>query len=128
MHYRRGFSLVEVVVSILIFGAMLVLLHSVANSSLTVRTTKDRGIALSIARNKIEALRTGGYAAVPGSGTFTDSLLSLLPPAATTTLTTSDYNAKMKQVQVTVTWRDAGATASSSVSLTTFITQVGSVP
>lgn len=124
----RGFSLIEVIVSIFIMGVMLLLMQAVIHSNTLIRTSKNQGIALSIARNKIENVRAGGYAALPTSGSFFDSLVSTLPHAATTTLTVSAYNAKTAHVTVNVIWLDAGASASSTVSLGTLITQVGGLP
>lgn len=128
MHASRGFSLVEVVISICIIGAILILLQSVVRTGVLVRTAKNEGVALSIARNELESVRSSGYSALPGSGSFSDSLLSTLPSGATTTLTVSAYNAKTKQVTVTVVWRDPGNTASTTVSLDTLITQTGGLP
>ncbi len=128
MKVSRGFSLVEVIVSILIVGVMLILLLAVTHSNVLVRTAENQGIALSVARNKLEGLRSGGYAALPSSGTFPDSLISTLPALATTTLTVSVYNAKTKQVSVSVIWRDPGSSASSTVSLSTLITETGGLP
>lgn len=128
MNASRGFSLIEIVVSVFIVGVMLIMLQAVMHSGVLVRTSKSQGIALAIARNELESLRAGGYAALPPSGTFPDSLMNTLPPFATTTLTVSDYNAKTKQVSVSVVWRDAGSPASSTVSLSTLITQTGSLP
>lgn len=128
MKPARGFTLVEVIVSIFIIGIMLILLQSVTRTGVFVRNTKFESIALSITRNEIEALRTAGYTNLPSSGTFSDSLLSSLPQGATTTLTISAYNTKTKQVIANVIWLDPSATASSTVSLTTLITQIGGLP
>ncbi len=128
MTAMRGFSLIEIVISLFIIGVILVLMHAVIQSSSLIRTTKNQGIALSIARNEIESLRAGGYATLPASGTFSDSLISTLPALATTTRTVSVYDAKTKQVTASVIWRDAGANASSTVSLSTLITSVGGLP
>ncbi|HVB20155.1 MAG TPA: type II secretion system protein [Candidatus Paceibacterota bacterium] len=128
MATSRGFTLIEVIVSLFIMGVMLLLLQSVIQSGVLARTTKNQGIALSIARNELESLRGGGYAALPPSGSFPDSLMSTLPQGATTTLTVSAYNTKTAQVTVSVVWQDAGASASSTVSLSTLITQTGGLP
>ncbi len=128
MSSARGFSLVEVTVSILIMSVMFLLLQAVIRSSVLVRTSKNQGIALAIASNKIESLRIGGYATLPSGGSFSDSLISTLPRAATTTLAISAYNAKTKQVSVSVIWLDSGSTASSTVSLSTLITETGGLP
>ncbi|MBU6388799.1 prepilin-type N-terminal cleavage/methylation domain-containing protein [Patescibacteria group bacterium] len=124
----RGFSLIEVTVSIFLMGVILVMFQAIIHSSVLVRTSKSQGIALSIARNELEILRAGGYAALPSSGSFADSLMSTLPAGATSTLAVSAYNAKTKQVVVSVVWLDPGATASSTVSLSTLITQTGGLP
>lgn len=121
----RGFSLIEVTVSIFVVGVMLLLLQALLQSGTLLRISKSQGIALSIAQNKLESLRADGYAALPASGTFSDSLISTLPAAATTTLTVSVYNAETKQASASVVWRDPGAAASSTVSLSTLITETG---
>jgi prepilin-type N-terminal cleavage/methylation domain-containing protein len=128
MRLARGFSLLEVVISIFIFGVMLVMAQAVMHSGVLVRTSKNQGIALSIARNELETLRATGYGALPVSGSFTDTLMSTLPTAATAALTVSAYNAKTKQVTATVVWLEPGSTASSTVSLSTLITQTGGLP
>lgn len=125
---RRGFGLVEVIVSIFIIGVMLILLQAVIRSGTLVRNSKNQGIALAIARNKIENLRLGGYSYIPSGGSFYDPLLDSLPRAATTTLSVSAYNAKTKQVSISIIWLDSGYAASSTVSLSTLITQTGGLP
>ncbi|MCX6786414.1 MAG: hypothetical protein NTU85_01165 [Candidatus Kaiserbacteria bacterium] len=119
-----GFSLIEILVSIFIMSMMLLLFQAMLRSAAVVVSTRNQDAALTIARNEIEKLRTGGYAAVPASGSFPDPLLSTLP-LGTATLTTSTYNAKTKQVTAKVSWQERNITASSSVSLSTLITQVG---
>lgn len=128
MNAFRGFSFIEVSISIFIVGVMLLMLQSVVRSGALVRISKSQGIALAIARNKLENMRVSGYAALPSSGTFSDSLMSALPPLATTTFTVSVYNEQTKQVSVSVVWKDPGSTASSTVSLSTLITQAGGLP
>jgi len=123
--FGAGFSFIEVIVAIFIMSVMLLLLQAVVRSNVLVRSSKNQGIALSIARNELEILRNGGYAALPQSGSFQDILLNSLPQAATTTLAISTYNAKTKQVSVSVIWLEPGLNASSTVSLSTLITQTG---
>ena len=106
---------------------MVLFLQAVVLSGIFVRNTESQGVALSIVRNEIESVRAAGYGAVPSSGSFSDSLLNTLP-GGTGTLTVSAYNAKTKQVTASVVWRDAGTTASSTVSLTTLITETGGLP
>lgn len=127
MRYSSGFSLVEVTVSIFILGVILLTLQAVLQSGALVRTTKNQGIALAIAKDQLETLRSGGYANLPASGSFSNSLLSSLP-IATTTLAISTYNAGTKQVIVSVLWQEPSSPASSTLSLPTLITQTGGTP
>lgn len=127
MRTSRGFTFIEVIVAIFFVGIALIVLQSIIQSSVLVRTARDQGIALAIVRNELESLRMSGYASLPPSGSFSDSLVSTLPNA-TTTLIVSDYNAKTKQVTASVIWQEAGSAASSTVSLSTLITKTGGLP
>ncbi|MHB8660895.1 MAG: type IV pilus modification PilV family protein [Minisyncoccota bacterium] len=127
MHTSRGFTFIEVIVAIFFVGVALMLLQAIIPSSVLVRTAKDQGIALAIARNELENLRMRGYASLPASGSFSDSLLSTLPDA-TTTLVVSAFNQKTGQVTASVLWQETGVAASSTVSLSTLITQTGGLP
>lgn len=127
MRTFRGFTFIEVIVAIFFVGITLIVLQSIIQSSVLVRTARDQGIALAIVRNELESLRMNGYASLPTSGSFSDSLAGTLPNA-TTTLVVSDYNAKTKQVTASVVWRETGSAASSTVSLSTLITQAGGPP
>ena len=122
----RGFSLVEIVVSIGIVGVTLLALGALVHTAPLARMTHDKDIALAVASDELEGLRSGGYAALPPSGSFSNVLLSTLPASAGT-LTVSAYNAKTKQVDVSVSWQDAGQ-APQTVSLTTLITEIGGLP
>jgi len=124
MRVFRGFSFIEVMVSLFIMSVMLLLFQTVLRSGTLVISTQNQDMALTIARNKIEKLRAEGYAAVPSSGSFSDDFLAMLP-FGSAALVVSAYNAKTKQVTVNVSWQERNGTASSSVSLSTLITQVG---
>ena len=122
-HATRGFTLIEITISIFIIGVMIVASASLLHGVPANRLTLDQGIALSIARNEIEALRAGGYAALPASGSFTDTALASLI-SGTGTITVATYDAKTKRVDVTVSWQEKDASAH-NIALTTLITQVG---
>lgn len=123
---RHGFSLIEIVVSIAILGVVLGALGALVHTAPLARINRNEDIALSIARNKLESLRTGGYDALPASGPWSDALLSALP-SGTDAITVASYNSKVKRVDVTVSWQDAGQ-ATRSVTLTTLIAQIGALP
>lgn len=122
MRTSRGFSLIEVTIAIAIIGTMIVatgiLLQRIPMSG---REVRDQDLSLKIARNEIEILRATGYAALPASGSFTDTLLGSLT-SGSGALSITDFNTKTKRVEVSVSWQGTGAVAR-SVSLTTLITQ-----
>ena len=119
----RGFTLIEVTVSIFIIGIILVAFSMLFTAAHVNRVTQDEDLALKIASNEIEALRAGGYATLPGSGPFTDSELSSLT-GGTGAVTVSSYDAKTKKTDVSVSWigPDAGT---HTVALTTLVTETG---
>jgi len=63
---------------------------------------------------------------VPTSGPFTSGDMVTLPSGAGAIIV-SDYNAKTKQVVVTVSWQKPGL-AARTISLATLITEVGGLP
>jgi len=119
----RGFTLIEVLVSIFIIGIIILLSTAIVRVAPLTRHTKYQDIATKIATNEIELLRAAGYDAVPASGVFTDSVLSTIP-SGSGTLTVTTFNTNTKQVTATVSWTEKGATTE-SVPVTTLITKVG---
>ncbi len=120
----KGFSLIEVVVSLFVIGVVILLASSILKAAPLSRHAKFEGTAATIASNELETLRALGYDALPANGTFSDALLSTLP-AGSGSYASSDFNTKTKQVTVTVSWVETGATASSTVSLTTLVASIG---
>jgi|ERR1051326_5327943 Tfp pilus assembly protein PilV len=120
---QSGMSIVEVLVALFIIVAALVLYQAALNSILLTRNTRDQDLAVKIASNQLESLRTGGYSAVPVSGPFSNSQLSLLPSGAGS-LSVTTFNTKTKQVTATVTWTESNSNQH-SVSLSTLITETG---
>jgi prepilin-type N-terminal cleavage/methylation domain-containing protein len=124
MHAPRGFTLIEVLVSLFVIGIVTVLSGALLSAAPVSHHARYENLALTITKNKIESLRGRGYAMLPASGSFSDPALSALP-SGTGTLAVSAFNPDTKQATVTVTWGEPGTTASSSVSLTTLITANG---
>lgn len=122
MRTPRGFSLIEVTIAIAIIGIMIVATGTLLQRiPINGREVRDQDLALKIVRNELEILRATGYAALPASGPFTDTLLSSLT-SSSAALAITDFNAKTKRVEVSVSWQGAGVVAR-LVSLTTLITQ-----
>jgi prepilin-type N-terminal cleavage/methylation domain-containing protein len=121
---EKGFTVIEVVVSLFIFGVMLMVYIASANTVILNRNSKHKQTAYRVAAGAIEQLRATPYASLPNSGSINDPLLSELPTGQGT-LSISPYNAKTKQVTSTVTWRNPGNNSLRSFSLTTLITEGG---
>lgn len=122
---NRGFSLIEVIITIFILGTMLVASQAIFLGAPLIQSTRNQDLALKIARNEIEVLRALGYESLPASGSFTDSLLSSLS-SGTGALVVSDFNTGTKQVVVTVSWEERET--AESVVLSTLITKIGALP
>ena len=123
---RSGFSLLEIIIAIGIVGAGLVAAEALVHAVPLARVTRSEDLALTIANNEIGILRAGGYASVPGSGAFNNTLLEALP-SGDGTLTVTDWNAEVKQVRVTVSWQEPGE-AARSLLLSTLIAETGGLP
>lgn len=122
----RGFSLIGMVLTIGIIGAILITVETILTSSSLVKTTQFDAVALGLAQGELERLRAGGYDALPASGAVADANLALLPQGAES-VTVTDYDTKIKRVDVAVSWVEprGGAT---SISLTTLVAKVGGLP
>lgn len=118
----RGFSLIEVVVSIFVIGVSVVLSANLLHAVPLSRQAKNQDIALKVAVNKLEEIRAAGYENLPASGPFSDPLLTALVSGAGI-VEISTYNARTEEVEVTVEWNQAGAT--STITLSTLVTEVG---
>jgi type II secretory pathway pseudopilin PulG len=114
--------LIEVTVAVAIIGTMIVAAGSLfTRIPVDGRVVRDQDLALRIARNEVESLRAVGYDALPASGPFTDALLDSLPSGGAS-ITITDYSAKTKQADVSVSWIPSDGIPR-QVSLTTLITQ-----
>jgi len=122
VHSTRGFSLIEVTVAIAIIGMMIVATGVLFQRiPINGREVRDQDLALKIAHTEIEILRASGYAALPASGSFTDTLLGSLA-SSTATVTITDFDVKTKQADVSIFWRGADL-STRSITLTTLITE-----
>lgn len=124
----RGFSLIEVIIALFVMSAALLLY---AGSYATVRLTRaarDEAQAYRIAARQIELLRSTSFAALPPSGTITDTNLTALPSGAGI-YTVSDYSGTsghLKTASVTVSWTRDGTPR--TVILETLVSETGFNP
>ena len=122
---QKGFSVIEVVVSLFIFSAIYLIYQASLNTVQLNKNYKDQELALRIAQNKIENLRIGGYSTLPASGSFSDPLLVNLSSNGQGSVTNTAYNSKTAQIVVTVSWQEPGFSNTHSVALTTLISSGG---
>ncbi|MDP1689992.1 MAG: type II secretion system protein [bacterium] len=121
--YKRGFSLVEIVVTLFILSVTAIFATMVIGTIKVTRDSTFENVAFRIADSKLNELRAGGYATLPTSGPFSDSQLTALPQGLAST-TVTDWNAKTKQVVIGVSWFGADSTTH-YVSLVTLVTESG---
>ena len=104
----------------------LVALGALVGASSLSRATHSSDLALTIASDRMEEMRAGGYAALPATGTFSHDLLPTLS-GGNAAQTITDYNDETKQVVVSVSWQEPGE-AARTVSLSTLVTETGGLP
>ena len=121
---KSGFSVLEVLVTVFIIGLVLVLYQQSLGKMRLVGYADDQETAMRVANNKIEELRSGGYAALPPSGSFSDSQLNTLANSSAN-MAITDFNASTKKVVITIQWRQSASAPMRNVSLTTLITKTG---
>jgi prepilin-type N-terminal cleavage/methylation domain-containing protein len=125
MMRQKGFSIIEVVISLFILGIIIIVYAASANTVTINQRARNKQLAVRIAVSEIESLRSTPYTSFPSSYNITNTMLANLPHGAMGTVTISDYNDMTKQIVASVTWTDPGKTASSNYSLTTLVTQGG---
>lgn len=121
---QKGFTLIEVVITIFIIGVTLVIYYVTSQTVLVNKGNRYKEIAVRIADQKMENLRTTSYSSLPATGSFTDPLLSSIPNG-TGAITVTALNAKTKDVVVTVSWLNPTTGTTQQVTLETYITEGG---
>jgi len=121
---NSGFSLLEVFITLMIVGFALVLFQTALGKAKLVQYAKNQEIALRVASNKIEELRSGGYSALPTTGSFSDAQLNDLPNSSAN-MAITDFNDDTKQIIITIQWQDPASFSLKTVSLATLVTKTG---
>jgi prepilin-type N-terminal cleavage/methylation domain-containing protein len=119
----RGFTLLEILISLGIITAMLLMLGALVKVSSLQALAQAEELALTIATDTLENLRVGGYASLPASGALVNPSLALLYEGSGT-MTITTYDAKTKKVEVVVLWTTKGG-ESRSMTLSTLIAETG---
>ncbi len=121
---QKGFTIVEVLVTIFLIVTSLMLYQATTKAVLFNRTAKYKEVALRIADKKLQSIRATAFASIPASGTFSDSLLNDIPDGAGT-ITVTALNLYTKDVKVKVSWTNPQTRTTQDIELETYISQWG---
>jgi prepilin-type N-terminal cleavage/methylation domain-containing protein len=127
---QRGFSLIEIVLSIAFIGMIVLAINNVPNSIKLVAMYQKKALAENIAQAQVEKLRMTTYANLTdGTINMTDPRLAKLPLASGTAVVSACpvticlNSEQTKKVVVTVSWNDQGIVQ--KVEMDTFISSGG---
>lgn len=103
-----GFTVVEIIVTILVGTVMLLGLNTIFTTNLFLnQRTRDTILANSFAEAKFEALRSKGYLGLSdGASDITAELPSELNSPRSATLTISSYTGAIKQADLSITYNE----------------------
>lgn len=122
---EKGFTIIELLVAIAVVGILVPTLVGFVNTLNRFNDrARDMSIINSLAENKIEGLRSIGFSGLNnGTVAFTSELPTTIGSPKTATYTITSPNSAIKQVDVTVTYRDHGT--NQTVSYRTYIGELG---
>lgn len=110
---ESGFTLVELIVTISIFGLLII---GIVNLYMTIESTQRKSYHLEIAtragEKQIESLRNIQYGNLEPDTTidFTDELPEDLPEPKTGTVAISEPEDGIRRVDITITYKDTSGT------------------
>lgn len=118
----RGFTLIEMIFSLLLISIALVVYASSLSLSGLIQTTRYRNIAYHSALRQVEILRNTDFLSLPAGGPFSDSGIALLP-SGSGQITVVDEDIDLRRFQVSVSWNENGGPK--SVNFETLIYEKG---
>lgn len=126
MHKQSGFTVVEVTVTIVLLGFVVI---GITELNLSIQRIQEKTswlqTASRAAQTEIEALRNDNYNSLTDGQviTFTDQLPSKLPAPRSATARISEPQSGLKKVDITVSYNDHGTTR--DVKVTSLIGVIG---
>lgn len=122
---EKGFTIIELLVAIAVVGILVPTLVGFVNTLNRFNDrARDMSIINSLAENKIEGLRSVGFSGLNnGTVAFTGELPATIGSPKSATYTITSPNSAIKQVDVTVTYRDHGT--NQTVNYRTYIGELG---
>jgi prepilin-type N-terminal cleavage/methylation domain-containing protein len=124
-HSSDGFTIVELLVSIAVAAIVTGSLSQVVTSYVHVaQRGRYMNLANAYAEAKVEALRNTGYNGLSaGTSSLSSELPAQLPPTRSASMTVSSPASGLKQVDITLTYRDQSQT--NTLAYTTYIGELG---
>jgi len=101
---QKGFSIIEILITLFIIGVMMVLYYAALNSAALSKKLKNENLAYHSANKKMEELRGTPYDSLPPSGNFTDTSFST--GSGTFEVNSVAGFTGLKEIVVTVSWND----------------------
>ena len=124
LKFKRGFSLIEIVLALFLVLALISILLTASATYTHSRRSNLQSIATKIASREIENLRDTAFGNLPGTGTLTDPDLSKLPSSnANRNVANYDPDGKIKQITITIDWTEKGLTK--QIVMETLISEYG---
>jgi prepilin-type N-terminal cleavage/methylation domain-containing protein len=122
---QGGFTIVELLVAIAVGAIVTISLNQVVTSYVHVaQRGRYLNLANSYAEAKVEALRNSGYGSLStGTSNISGELPSQLPRDRSASMTVSSPSGGIKQVDISVSYKDQGQ--SNTYSYTTYIGELG---
>lgn len=124
---EAGFTVLEIVISIVVAGIFIIGMSSAVSNLNTANTRAENlSVANAFAESKVEELRNAKFVALPPNGTavdFTDELPQRLPEPRSASYLVTDLSAATKQINVTLEYNDFGS--SRELTYSTVIGELG---
>lgn len=120
-----GFTIVELLVSIAVAGVVIGSLSQVVTSYVHLaQRGRYLNLANSYVEGKVESLRNTGFNSLAlGTTSLTGELSSQLPKSRSASMTVTNPNTGIKQVDITISYSDQAQT--NSYAYTTYIGELG---
>lgn len=122
-----GFTMVEIITSIVIMGIIIPSVSSALTSLAVVdHEARDKTLASFIAQNKIETLRSIGYNGLtPGTVSFTSNLPNIMgsPKSASYTVSPNTPATGVAQVDISISYTEYNHT--SNLNYRSYISELG---
>lgn len=121
---QSGFTIIEVLVTLLIIGVTLLLYTVISNSITLNKYNRYKEVALRVAETSLQNLRTIDYNSLPASGPFTNAQIQTLPEGSAN-LEITEVSTGLSKATVTVSWRSPSSNTMQAISLSTFLSEHG---